>query len=127
MAYSRRLAMVRSMLKTLTRSGREWTYPETQEIATWDSEMDELQGMLNAYIRKYLRSYVDSGRKTTHSQSSGYLTRICGRILDAEQAELAAGTAYQTSYQNAYSFGEIDDVSDEGGGAVPTGQRVSRR
>lgn len=105
LSYSRRLLMVRSMLGTLARSGRSWTFPEQQELTGWKAELDELSGLLHLYVHDYLTQYVGSGTRTTSSSSSRYLTRICGAILAGERRELRNGSATQTSYSKEGGWG----------------------
>lgn len=105
LSYSRRMKMVRSMIGTLTRSGRKWTYPEQQELVGWKSELDELSGLFIVSIRNYLTKHGESGTRTTKSSSSRYLTRICGAILQGERNELRAGTATQTSSTTGNAWG----------------------
>lgn len=66
LAYSRRMIMLKGMVDTLSRAGRNWTFPEIQEITQWNSELNEFRGMLSLYLHAFLQKQQSSMRNTVY-------------------------------------------------------------
>jgi len=91
LSYSRRLVMVRAMLRAVVKSSRDdLSAVQMQELYSWKESLDRIQSRLTYKIRNYLdQSTTTSG---TRDQVK-ILSRYCNSILRAESREIQAGTA----------------------------------
>ncbi len=93
LSYSRRLVVVRAMIRALMKSSRnDLSNLQMKELSSWFESLDRLQGQLTVAIRNYMRESVNShtSTRTTHSKFMG---PWCISILNAEKREIAAGKA----------------------------------
>ena len=93
LSYSRRLVMVRAMLRAVIKSSRnDLSATQMQELYSWKESLDSLQGQFTVAIRNYLRESVNvsQNQKTYHQKFMG---PYCLNILRAEQRELESERA----------------------------------
>ncbi len=92
LAYSRRVRIVREMLKTAMQQGRQLYSPEQQRyLKSVSRDLDEAQVVLIASIQQYLESQITQEQQTT--RHSGNFVQACQVQLDAERRELQSGKA----------------------------------
>ena len=94
LSYSRRLVMVRAMLRAVIKSSREDFSPtQMQELYSWKESLDNLQGQFTIVIRNYLQDSAQASQSQREYQTLEVISPFCYSILRAEQRELAAGRA----------------------------------
>ncbi len=90
LAFSRRVRIVRSMLRPLMKPGRNaWRTDQADELQKYADDMEGAQVALNESIRSFLSAQTYSVDETTTRE----FVNACGMQLSAEKRELAAGTA----------------------------------
>lgn len=89
LSYSRRLKLVRRMLKATAKVGMgELNVLQYRELASWNKDLDALQMGLLVVIQSYLTTTASQNVVTDRE-----FAEACGALLQAEQRELKKGTA----------------------------------
>lgn len=93
LSYSRRLVVVRAMIRALMKSSRnDLSNLQMKELSSWYESLDGLQGQFTVAIRNFLRE-TDSSRTSTKTTHSDFMGPYCISILNAEKREIASGKA----------------------------------
>ncbi len=99
LSYSRRLVMVRAMLRAAMAAGQhEFTPTEAQELVVSKQALDTLQMTFVSRVRGFLTDIQSSNTATYSSERQRIYSRYCGAILEAEQRERATGKATVIDY-----------------------------